>query len=84
MNMSTADGQNYSVMGITYAQLRALVFENGAIPAGLPAGASITKGIGNPPAWIEFRGNALIVAPADANGVSGICVRQSQIVAVTP
>lgn len=84
--MSMADGQNYLILrsAISYTDLRAIVFQNGNIPA-LPAGTSITKGVGNPPAWIEFRGNALIPsAPEDDNGVAGICVRQSQIVAITP
>lgn len=77
--MSTADGQAYQLLGpnLTYSVLRSIVFENGVIPVNLQS--NIAKGSGNPPLWVEFKGVEVL-----PGGPDGLCVRQSQIVALTP
>jgi hypothetical protein len=73
--LSTSDGQAFSVSGLTYQELRDLVFTNAGVPAGVAG--QITKGTGNPPAWIEFDGRLLSTAKT-------VSVKQANVVQVTP
>jgi hypothetical protein len=73
--ISMADGQAIEVKhaSLTYAQLRGIVFENTAVPQGVP----ISKATGNPPAWIEF--DASITSNAQT-----VSIKQANIVAISP
>jgi len=70
--LTLGDGQGVAIKpSITYEQLRALCFENGQAPVG------VTKGSGNPPAWIEFDESVT------ENGTK-LSIKQSNIVTVQP
>lgn len=49
-NVIGASGTPYAVPGLSYATVRTILLEK--ITTSLPTG--VTKGAGNPPAWIEF------------------------------
>lgn len=76
MIISMTDGQAYEIVhpNLSYVQLRGIVFENLAVPAGVP----ITKATGNPPAWIEFDGSLMPSNPTTR------CCKQANIVAIQP
>ena len=75
MIVSMTDGQAYEVLhpNLTYATLRSLVFENAAVPNGVP----IVKAPGNPPAWIEFDKSMM----SDQTTRS---IKQANIVSISP
>ena len=70
--ITLGDGQGIAIKpSITYEQLRGLCFENLAAPTG------VTKGTGNPPAWIEFDGSVTETG-------TKLSIKQSNIVTVQP
>lgn len=67
--ISLADGQAIAIPSISFVDMSGLVFENA-----VKTFPGVTKGTGNPPAWIEFD------ASISPNG--GVRVKQANVVAV--